>query len=52
MPTWATLALTAVVSAAPAFIQVIPHPYDGIASGLLALIGSIYHLFQTSPTAK
>lgn len=52
MPSWLTLTLTALFTAAPNLISVIPQPYGAIASGIIGLGASLYHLFQEPPTAK
>lgn len=51
LPSWLTVIFTGVASAVPMFLSFIPAPYNAVAAGVVALVGSIYHLYRPSPAA-
>jgi len=50
IPPWLSTVVVGVASAAPMFMPFIPPPYNAVAAGVIALVGSIYHLYVQSPT--
>ena len=46
-----TTILAGILAAAPMFMPFIPAPYNALASGVIALAGSVYHLYQPAPGA-
>ncbi len=54
MPTWLkyslTIGATGAAAMAPLVTSVVPPPYNLLVSALFTGIGSLYHLFQPSPT--
>jgi hypothetical protein len=45
-----TLLLGGIISAAPYFFPIIPAPYNAIATGIIATLTGIYHLYQPMPS--
>lgn len=51
MPVWLTLLLSTVIPAVPKFIPFLPTPVAAALTAIAALGGSLYHLYQPSPSA-
>jgi len=55
MPTakhWLTIAITALAVAGPQFVAAMPPEFRDLTSTIFAVLGSMYHLYQPSPTAR
>ena len=48
---YVTLALAFVLTLAPQAMTFVPAPYRDVASATVALLSSLYHLFQAAPLA-
>lgn len=49
MPSWLTVTVGTLLTIVPQLVLAVPSPYREIATGVLALGTSLYHLFQPQP---
>lgn len=52
MPSWLSLTIGTLLTIVPQIVTVVPSPYREIATGVLALGTSLYHLFQPAPNGR
>lgn len=51
MPAWLTVVLGTALTVAPQFIAALPAEVGNLATAVMAMATSIYHLYQPSPIA-
>lgn len=52
MPNWLTVTVGTLLTIVPQLVSVVPSPYREIATGVLALGTTLYHLFQPAPNGR
>jgi hypothetical protein len=49
MPAWLSIVLAGFLTAAPQYVALLPHTAQAGLTAVMAVAGSIYHLYSTVP---